>query len=116
PSPVAARATADALLRGLCLLDRAGSAPRPRDLARRSCDGPAETLDRGDRHARGETGEADRGLGPAIGAEDRTPDAHDPLGRLLLIDGVAAPADRGKLALESSDRRDGVPGARRELG
>src|SRR5438552_17413309 len=95
------RPTAQARLRGLELRDRPRSAARARHLARGSCDGPAEALDRGDRHARGETREADRGLGPAIGTEDRTPDAHDPLGRPLLIDAVPAAPDRGELARES---------------
>src|SRR5438105_1044071 len=94
------RPTAQARIRGLDLRDRPRSATRARDLARRARDYPAEALDRRDRHARGETRETDRCLRTAVRAKDRTPDADDPLGRLLLIDRVAAPPDRRELALE----------------
>src|SRR6266581_7421921 len=83
PPPMDDRSTARARLRGHHLRDGPRSAARARHLARRACDGPAEALDRGRRHARGEAREADRGLGPAVGAEDRTADAYDALGRLL---------------------------------
>src|SRR5438093_808444 len=106
PPPMNDQSTAEAWLRGPDLRERPRSAARARYLACRSRDGPAEALDRCDRHSRGETSEADRGLGPAVGAEDRAPDAHDPLGRLLLIDGVPAAPDRSELALKSGELRD----------
>src|SRR5205807_5753424 len=115
PPPIDRRSTTRARLGALELRDRARPAAGARDLARGPRDGATEALDRRDWHARGEAGEADRGLGPAIGAEDRATDAHDPLGRLLLIDGIASPPDRGELALEARERRDGVLRARREL-
>src|SRR2546421_10219527 len=95
--------------------DRARSAARARHLARGARDRSAERLDRGRGHSRGETGEADRGFGSAVRAEYWTADAHHPLGRLLVVDGVAAPPDRGELALETRERRDRGFRSRREL-
>src|SRR5437667_8431246 len=108
------RSTAQTRLRGLDLRDRPRSAARAGDLARRSGDCPAKALDRRDGHARGETRETDRCLWAAVRAKYWTPDADDPLGRLLLIDRVAAPPDRRELALEPGERGDRALRARRE--
>src|SRR2546428_6515835 len=101
--------------RALHLRYRARSPTRARHLARGARDRPAEALDRRDGHARREAREADRGFGTAVGTEDRTADAHDALGRLLLIDRVAVPADRSELALQSRERRDRALRPWREL-
>jgi hypothetical protein len=97
----------------------AAERPRPpsgaRHLARGPRDGAPQALDRGRRHADAEAREADGCLRAAVGAEDRTADAHDPRRRLLLIDRVAATADRRKLGLQARERRDRVLRSRREL-
>src|SRR5258708_6268424 len=98
------------------LADRTRPATGPRDLARGPRDRSTEALDRVGRHAGGQARQADRGLRLAIRAEDRAADAHDALGRLLLIDRVAPAPDRGELELEAGERRDRVPGARLEHG